>query len=199
MNGIEKISARLVHDAQVEIDAINAETDAAVAQVMAEYEAKANELYTQRMAKGSKDVELRAQRLDAAADMESRKAILAFKQDMVSEAFAQAVDAMVSMPRERYVEFLASQAAAAAICGEGEVLFSEKDRPEVGAAIIKRANSLLKEKGIHGCLSLSDEFANIPGGFILRQGNIEVNCSVDTLVALYRSSLSSQVAEILFS
>ena len=43
------------------------------------------------------------------------------------------------------------------------------------------------------------ETADIPGGFIMRCGNIEVNCAADTLVMLRRASLSSQVAEILFS
>ena len=52
MNGIEKITARLIRDAQVEVDAINAETDAQCAAIMAEYEAKAAEAYEKRIAKG---------------------------------------------------------------------------------------------------------------------------------------------------
>ena len=40
MNGIEKITARLIRDAQAEVDAINAEADAQCAAILAEAEAR---------------------------------------------------------------------------------------------------------------------------------------------------------------
>ena len=57
----------------------------------------------------------------------------------------------------------------------------------------------LAEKGIKGALTVSGETREISGGVIVRQGNIEVNCAVETLVQLRRSELASQVAEILFA
>jgi len=199
MNGIEKITARLSRDAQVEIDALNAETEAQCAAIMAEAQEKADEAYEKRMAKGRADVAARSERMSATADMEQRKAALAFKQEMVGDAFEKAVDAIVSLPREEYVDFLAVLAVEASVSGEEEMAFSEEDCKRVGADVVKRANTLLREKGRRACLSLAVESAEIPGGFIMRSGNIEVNCAVDTLVQMHRASLASQVAEILFS
>ncbi len=199
MNGIEKITARITRDAQAEIDAINAETDAQCAAITGEYEAKAAEAYEKRMARGRADCDARSERMAAAADMEQRKATLAFKQEMVSEVFAEATKAIVNLPKAEYIEFLAGLAAKAAISGEEEVLFSEADKAEVGAEVVKRANAILKQNGGRGSICLAEETADITGGFIMRTGNIEVNCAVDTLVQLHRASLSSQVAEILFS
>lgn len=198
MNGIEKIAARIEADAAAEIEAINAETEAKCAAIMAEAEAKAAEVYAQRMAKGRADCELRAQRLGATADMESRKAILAFKQSMISEIFDKAVEAILTLPREEYVEFLASQAAAASSSGYEELVFAPCDRPVADAAA-KRANAILKEMGREAHLSVSADDADIPGGLILRQGDIEVNCAADTLVAVHRNRLASSVAGILFN
>ena len=198
MNGIDKIVARIEADTKAEIDALNAETEAQCAAIMAEAEAKAAEAYEKRMAKGKSECEVRVQRLGATADMEARKSILAFKQEMVSEAFAKAVEAIVKLPKEEYIEFLASQAAAASSNGFEELIFSERDRA-VGEAAAKRANAILKEKGIEARLTVSAESADIPGGLILKQGDIEVNCAVDTLVQLYRNRLASQVAGILFN
>ncbi len=198
MNGIEKITARLMRDAQAEIDAVNAEADAQCAAIIGEYEAKAAEAYEKRMAKGKADCTSRSERMAATADMEQRKATLAFKQEMVGEVFAQAVEAIAALPKDEYVEFLAALAAEAAISGEEEMIFSERDKAAVGAEVVKRANAALKNKGARGTVCLSEETADIPGGFIMRSGNIEVNCSADTLVQLHRASLSSQVAEILF-
>ena len=198
MNGIEKIAARIEADAKAEIDVLNAETEAQCAAITAEAEAKAAEAYEKRMAKGKAECEVRVQRLGATADMEARKAILAFKQEMVSEAFEKAVEAIINLPKEEYIEFLASQAAAASSNGYEELVFSERDRA-VAEAAAKRANAILQEKGKEAHLSVSAEIADIPGGLILRHGDIEVNCAADTLVQLYRNRLAGQVAGILFN
>ena len=197
MYGIEKIAARIEADAQAEIDALNAETEAQCAEITAEAEAKAAEVYEKHMAKGKADCEVRLQRLGAAADMEARKSILAFKQEMVSEAFAKAVEVIINLPKDEYVEFLASQAAAASSNGYEELLFNHRDQAVADAAV-KRANAMLKEAGREAHLTAAAEVADIPGGLILKQGDIEVNCAVDTLVALHRNRLAGQVAGILF-
>ena len=199
MNGIEKISKRLVEDAEAEIAALNAETKQRCDIIREEYEKKAQEEYQSRMAEGVKVAETRLQRLGSAAEMEAKKAILAFKQEMVAKAFADAAEKLANLPEEDYVKFLASQAAQAAAAGTEELIFNARDRAAVGPAVAKAANALLEQKGVKGALTVSGETREISGGVIVRQGNIEVNCAVETLVQLRRSELASQVAEILFS
>ena len=199
MNGIEKIAARIQADAQAEIAALNAETDSTCAAIAAEYEAKAKAAYDERMKKGSAECETRVQRLGATADMEARKAILAFKQEMVTEAFDKAVQAIVGLPADKYVEFLASTAAAASDNGMEELVFNDSDRKAHGEAVAKRANAILKEKGIQARLTVAAETADIPGGLLVRHGDIEVNCAADIMVRQCRDRLASQVAAILFA
>ena len=103
------------------------------------------------------------------------------------------------LPRFNVLCFLAAQAAKAALYGTEELVLNERDRKEVGHDVEKRANALARERGLHGGLTLSEETADIRGGLLLRQGNIEVNCAVETLMGLYRSSLATQVANILFA
>ncbi len=199
MNGIEKISARLIADAEREIAALNEETKSKCDEIRAEYERKAQEEYSSRMAEGVRQCATRAERLGSAAEMEAKKAILAFKQEMVAKAFADAAERLANLPREEYIAFLAGQAAAAAASGSEELIFNERDKAAVGADVAKAANALLKDKGFPGALTVSDETRGISGGVIVRKGNIEVNCAVETLVQLRRSELASQVAEILFA
>ena len=47
-------------------------------------------------------------------------------------------------------------------------------------------------------LILSEETRPIPGGFILKDGNIEVNCAFDTLVRLEKAETAGMVAKKLF-
>ena len=49
-----------------------------------------------------------------------------------------------------------------------------------------------------GKLTLSGETAPIQGGFILKDGNVEVNCAFDTLVRLQKAETAGQVAQRLF-
>ena len=199
MNGIEKISNRLVADAEAEIAALNADTKERCDEIRAEYEEKARAEYQSRMSEGVKAAETRLQRLGSAAEMEAKKSILAFKQEMVAKAFDDAAKKLANLPREQYVQFLASQAAAAAATGAEELIFNERDKAAVGADVAAAANALLAKKGLPGKLTVSADTRPISGGVIVRQGNIEVNCAVETLVQLRRSELASQVAEILFS
>ena len=90
-------------------------------------------------------------------------------------------------------EVLASLLNEAAPQGEGEVLFSAQDRETVGRAAVDSANA---QNG--GQLTLSDETVGIPGGFILRDGSIEVNCAYDTLIRLQKTETAGQVARQLF-
>ncbi|MCM1149151.1 MAG: V-type ATP synthase subunit E [Butyricicoccus sp.] len=199
MNGIEKITAKLESEARAEIEAINAETAVRCEEIKKEYEKKARDEYWKRVQDGTKSVENRVERMASAADMEAKKSVLAFKQEMVSEAFDRAVQNISEMPREEYIAFLAGQTAKAASTGTEELIFNARDRKEFGADAAKAANALLKKKGLAGGLTVSDETRDIPGGLIVKQGDIEVNCSVDILVQLYRNELASQVAEILFA
>ena len=57
----------------------------------------------------------------------------------------------------------------------------------------KDANALSGKK-----LALSKDTANIRGGFILRDRNVEVNCTFETLVRLQRGQAAGAVAKLLF-
>ena len=198
MKGIEKIAARLEADLQLELDALDAETQKECDAIAAEFAEKAEAAYAEAREAGEKECALRAERSRNAADMEARTAVLALKQEMVTAAFDRAAEKLAGMPKERYVAFLAALAAKAASTGEEEILFSAADKAECGKAVASAANALLKQRGIRGSLTVSEQTRDIPGGLILRSGDIETNCATDTLLATNRGALSAQVAELLF-
>lgn len=195
MNGIEKIIARLEADAQAEIDALNAESREEIDALMAEYQSKADTAYLNAVRDGKAACALRAERMASSAELESRKELLSFKQELVSEVFSRAAERLAKLPKEEYVAFLAAQAAKAASTGQEELVFNAADSAELGSAVAKAANKLLKT----GHLTVSPETRDIPGGVIVKQGDIETNCAIDTLIHLRRNDLASQVAEILFA
>jgi len=199
MENIEKIIRRIESDTQLEIDAVDAETKAKCDEIAAMYAEKANEQYLQALEEGKKKCEARSARIQSTADMEAKKSILAFKQEMVSKAFDLSQQKLAELKGEKYINFLVAQAASAARYGTEELVFNSKDKAEYGAAVVKGANAALAAKGISGALTLADESRDILGGLIVKQGDIETNCTTASLMQLYRNELASQVAEMLFS
>ena len=198
MKGIDKITSRIIADAEAECRDVKRESDERCAAVRAENEKRAQDEYWRLVREGVKDTEQRVQRMDRTARLEAKKSVLNMKQEAVSRAFDLAKDKIAELPERDYVAFLAREAAEAAITGQEEVIFCERDRKGVGAKAVKAANELLAAKGMPGLLTLSDATRDMAGGLMLKQGDIEVNCTVDTLLDLTRDELAARVADVLF-
>lgn len=196
MTGMDKIVARLEADAQAEVDEISARSQEECTGILARYRESAESEYAAQRKAGEKNCALRAERLESTAELEARKQQLAFKQKLVGEVFDMAAARIVSLPRADYVAFLAAQAANAAVSGTEELIFNEKDAGEVGQDVAAAANAQL---GARGKLTVSAETRRFSGGVIVKQGEIETNCTVEMLIQQRRSDLASQVAELLFS
>ncbi len=198
MNGIEKITARIAADAQTEVDSIKTGSEKRCSVLRADNENRAQQRYWELVQEGAKENEDRASRIDRTAKLEAKKSVLSVKQAAVSAAFESAKKKIVTLPEADYVGFLARQAAQAAITGEEELIFCPEDRAAVGAKVVKAANEQLSRRGLPGNLVLSAQTRPMSGGLVLKQGDIEVNSTVDTLLELSRGELAAQVAEVLF-
>ena len=193
MKGIETITRRIDQEMQAEIDGILAEAGKQAAAVTARWKAQADSEAAQRKAKNEKAGAEHEERLVSVAQMESRKVLLSAKQEMVERAFSLALDKLCDLPEEQYIAAAADLLVRAAPDGVGTAVFSEKDRERVGAAAVAEANRRLSGK-----LTLSPESRNIRGGFILSRGDVEVNCTFETLVRLRKGEMSGEVAKLLF-
>ena len=193
MNGIDTIIQRLNTNARADTDALLDKARQEAAAITARYQAQADQEAANLAARNQRNAAEREERLVSAAQMEARKTILAAKQAVMEEVYAKALEKLRSLPQDRTVEVLASLLNEAAPQGKGEVLFSAQDRETVGQAAVDAANG---KSG--GKLTLSGETAPIQGGFILKDGNVEVNCAFDTLVRLQKAETAGQVAQRLF-
>ena len=193
MNGIDKITQRIGADTQAEIDRILADAAAQAEAAADKFRTQAEAEDRDLLAKSERTAAEREERLVSAAQMEARKTVLAAKQAVMEETYAKALEKLRNLPEARYVEVLTELLLQAAPHGVGEVLFSAQDRETVGQAAVDAANG---KSG--GKLTLSGETAPIQGGFILKDGNVEVNCAFDTLVRLQKAETAGQVAQRLF-
>ena len=227
MNGIEKITQRMEDDAQREINEILTAARAQAEEIARRSREQADRESAAIAARGESAAAEREKRLESMAEMESRKLVLAAKQEVLDEAFTMALEKLCTLPDEEYIELLAALAVKAARTGREKVIFSQKDRNRVGKAVVTKANDALARKVAPrlpndltdtragaildkvvtgasailagtGMLTLAEETRPIKGGIILSDGDVETNCTFETLVRLQRENISGEVAKVLF-
>ena len=193
MNGIEKITQRIASDAQAEIDRILGDARDEAARITANYRAQADAEAQELADKNERAAAEQEERLISAAQMKASRLQLAAKQEMVEKAYIQALDKLCAMPKEQYVDVLAKLLVEASSNGKEEAVFSKEDREQVGKAAVEKANQISGKQ-----LRLSEESLPIRGGFILKDKNVEVNCTFETLVRLQKAETAGAVVKKLF-
>lgn len=195
MKGTEKIIAHIQADAKAETDAILGRAEKECDELRRSYEAKAAEAYAERVRAGVRDCQDKMDSVGRIGQMESRKAMLALKQEMVSKSFDRALEMLVELPAEEKIAFYAKLASDAAVTKDEELILNAADAEAIGEAVVAAANAKLGD----GKLRLSEEHGSFAGGLLLRRGAIEVNCTAELLVELRRGEMSAQLAGLLFA
>ena len=200
MESIERIIQRIEQDGREQADKIRQRAQADERDVTARYAAMAEQERQRILARGRQVADERRDRLGSAAAMEQRKLELAAKQQLLDQAFALALDKLIALPEEQKIALLADLAADAARTGREVLILSPAEHDAVGAAVVAAANARLAERRpeLSAQLTLSGETRHIPGGLIVSDGEVEVNCAFDTLVRLQREALEKDVAQLLF-
>lgn len=221
-NGINKITDKILADAQTQADRILADAQAECDAIRAGYESRAQEIRDRLSEEAQeKGADLIA-RAKAAAAMKKRNFLQAQQSSLIDGVFDGAKQWVLNLPQEKYTDLLAGLLSAAlleqaeteardlALYGEEsepierfEVLMNKKDRESCGAAVLtavkkRYAGSNRLPAGRLDRLVLSKNTLNIEGGLVLRYGDVESNCSFEMLFGQLRRELEAEVAGALF-
>jgi V/A-type H+-transporting ATPase subunit E len=187
------IKAKINAEAQAQIQAIEAENDASVSAVnkQADSEAKAlHDSYKERFAKEEPEILKRRQ---IVAGLDANKVDLGVKQRLIGEAFEGALRKLTELPHDAYLSFVHILMEKAVVTGD-EVLLVGKDERYIDGAWLDSFNASHSTR-----VSFSGDRLPISGGFVLRNGKIDINCSWDMLVGDIRPEIESDVVKRLFS
>ncbi len=191
MNGIDNITKRIADESEKTAREIIAAAEAEKRALHAEYAAKAEGIREKILSRAEKDAEDAGFRIESSASSDVRRAALAKKQELISEAFAAAEKKHSSLSGDELVSAISSLALRAAAGQSGEMILSEKD--------ISLKEKILAKCSSNKGITVSKETHPLGGGFIFKRGNTEINCTFARLVSELREELQLEVAEILFS
>lgn len=199
MTGTERIKNKILEDAKAKAQAIleqaNREAEVILAEAFKTAEKNTADALKLAEAEGAEV----HRRLIAVAGLEGRKEILRAKQEVVDNAFKQAMNKISNLPDAEYQELLENMIVDAASSGNGEILLSQKDSGRVDSRFTDNINRKLKDSGKTGGLILAKEMISTAGGFVLRYGDMEINGTLEILFGMLRPQLESEVVKTLFN
>lgn len=199
MKGIENIIEKIAGEAAAYAADTEAKARAEAGALRAEYAERARRVYDELVERGTEQAAEIEHRHRAVARLEQRKRILGKKQELISEAFSQAMARLRNLEDEDYADLLTRLAARHAISGREQIILSAADRARHGAHVAREANRLLQEAGRPAGLTLAEEARELGGGLVLRDGDVEINCTLSTIVHMLREELAPDVAATLFA
>jgi V/A-type H+-transporting ATPase subunit E len=122
----------------------------------------------------------------SAADMQAKKKILETKQEILAEVIAEAEIRLVSMEDAEYAKVVGGMLSRVDKSLGTEIIVSKKDAA--------RLADVVKEQGF----VLSEKTADINGGFIVKNGDIEYNYSFESIITVEKEAIRQAAAAILF-
>ena len=191
---IEKILSEAKEKAEVETKSMQAKAE----EIAAKADAKVESILEKAGDSAKVEAVDRKRRVKSVYDLAHKKDVLAMKREVLDMVFEKAVDDFSALSDDEYLKFMQKLLVSCSPDGKGSVMVSENDKSRLNADFVKAANSELKASVGAGDLDLLSETCDKKGGFVYHNGGMEMDCSVEAVIALERENIETEVAAILF-
>lgn len=196
MQGIEKILAKIISDAELDAKATAEQTKTQIDELQKKIDLQTKEAIDKLDKDANDKAKQYESRAQTMADLESRRNDLATKRELVEIAFEDATKKIKSLDDATYLDFMKKLLVSLEETS-GELIVSKNDS-RITKSLLDDAKRELSDKGITCDITMSDDKGDFDGGFILRRGRIEINCTLDMLVKTIKRDLEQEVAGVLF-
>lgn len=191
MTSSEKILAGIAGEAKTEAEKITAEAEKQAAEITAAAKAEAETDAGKIRAAAEKKAELIINSGKSSAGLLKRDTALNCRRELIEKALNFVADTVNAYGDKDYFDFLLTLIKKEKLNGKGEVYLSVKDKARDIAAFKSELSAL--------DLTLSDTFADINGGFILKYGDIQINGELSALIHEKRDALTDELNKALFN
>ena len=175
-------SQRILDAAREDIVAIQKKTNGEIAKIESQY--------AERLKREEPEI---LRRREIVAHLDVQKIELGVKQELIADAFVQALKTLQNLPQGKYLDFVKGLLRKASVSGKGELIIGNNEK-----YITEQWLSTLYQEN-KSALTLGKNRLAISGGFILRQGDGDTNCSWDMLLRWIHDDIEANVVSRLFS
>jgi V/A-type H+-transporting ATPase subunit E len=121
--------------------------------------------------------------------------MLESRQIAISETLGAAKNYVLNLPENEYFALCIKLAVANAVEGAGEMLFNAKDKKRLPESFANLLSLSLPERK---SLTISETTIRIDGGFVLKYGEMEENCSISAIFRQRHDEFVDLISEPLF-
>ena len=191
MTSSEKILAGIAEESKAQADKINSDAEKQAAEITAAAKTEAETDAGKIRAAAEKKAELIINSGKSSAGLLKRDTALNCRRELIEKALNFVADTVNAYGDKDYFDFLLTLIKKEKLNGKGEVYLSVKDKARDTASFKSELSAL--------DLTLSDTFADINGGFILKYGDIQINGELSALIHEKRDVLTDELNKALFN
>ena len=191
MTSSEKILAGIAEEAKAQADKINSDAEKQAAEITAAAKTEAETEAEKIKADAEKKAELIINSGKSSAELLKRDTALNCRRELIEKALVAVADTVNAYGDKDYFDFLLTLIKKEKLNDKGEVYLSVKDK-------VRNITDFKSELSALN-LTLSDTFADINGGFILKYGDIQINGELSALIHEKRDMLTDELNKALFN
>ena len=183
MSNLENLVQKILDDAKKEADLITEEANKKKEEIVNLKVKEANEAKTRILEKASREAEMIKDRIISNAELSARDEKLNAKQVIIEKVFSLAKENLKSLNEDDFIKFLKGNIETMTLNGSEVLIVPE----------------YMKEKVISLGLSLKvSEDETVESGFLIKNNNVIMNYSFESLVDFLREELEGEIAVKLF-
>ena len=219
MTGFDKLTEKIINDANKTAEDILANANAEIARIEAEYAKKKENAHNEILSEALGQAESLKSSVRTRVDNVYNEIIKKHQDAMISDVVEAAANEIVSFKEEKYISFMAGLLAKVLISriayekkhldAHGEnispdkyvLVLRKKDRDALGEKIIaamRRATVGKIPANVLDKVVLSSRTASMKGGFILEAGDLAIDVSMDALIEHTITDAREDIAQMLF-
>ncbi len=181
----------IVDDGRLQAKKINEQTEIKREEILKDAEKKAEENAAEIQQAAENKAKSLRNIASSNASLVSRNTVLKAKREQIDKTIDGMKQYILSLEDEKYFSLIYRMAKNVSP-KSGEILLNEKDLNRLPSDFEEK----LAETGIKAVVGKTP--ADISGGFILREGAVEMNCSVDSVIDDKRNEIEDFINESIF-
>lgn len=190
MAEIEKITDCIIQNAKSDAQKISENAQQEYDKVMAKAKADAQKASSEIIAKAKLEAEQIESMAASSAAQKRLRNILDLKNKAINETINNAKNLIYNMSNDDYMRFIIKNIKKYATGEAGVIAMNGKDKRRLS----EDAEAVISENA----LTLDSADAPIEGGFVLKYGQIEINCSVDAVFQDKNEQFTDYISRNLF-
>lgn len=177
MNGLDSIIDAIVDEAQQQASKNIQAAQSEKAVLMSETEEELAALEKECKEKILKDSEKVIERAEAANEQYLKQQLMITKMKFIDDVIKSAQEKIKAMSTDEYFAAMEKLAEVNAHKADGIIAFNKEDLARMPKDFAENCSKKIDG----GSVKLSDKPADIDGGFIISYGDVEENCSLDSI------------------